>query len=83
MEAVSLSVSCVPEPPDVPRNLKVLEATSTAARLSWERPKLLQDDDLPITSFTIQWTPLQSEYDAKQQTLLPINKEASFGSLRQ
>ena len=55
------------EPPDEPRNLKVLEAGSTSARVSWERPSshnpgtMDSEDHLPINSFTIEWTPLQSK----------------------
>ena len=54
------------EPPDEPRNLKVLEAGSTSARVSWERPAghpgtMDSEDHLPINSFTIEWTPLQSK----------------------
>ena len=57
--------SGISEPPEEPRHLKVLEATSSTARLSWERPKGLQtnneDDQLPIKSFTIEWTPIQGK----------------------
>ena len=55
------------EPPDEPRNLKVLEAGSTSARVSWDRPSshnpgtMDSEDHLPINSFTIEWTPLQSK----------------------
>ena len=55
----------VAEPPEQPRNLKVLEAGSTSARVSWERPTnhptMDSEDSLPINSFTIEWTPLQSK----------------------
>ena len=52
------------EPPDEPRNLKILEASSTSARLSWDttRPPPIEaamEDHLPIISFTLEWTLLQ------------------------
>ena len=52
------------EPPDEPRNLKILEASSTSARLSWDttRPPPIEaamEDHLPILSFTLEWTLLQ------------------------
>ena len=57
--------SWIPEPPEEPRHLKVLEATSSTARLSWERPNGLQtnseDEQLPIKSFTIELTPIQGK----------------------
>ena len=47
----------------------MLEAGSTSARVSWERPSshnpgtstMDAEDHLPINSFTIEWTPLQSK----------------------
>lgn len=57
-----LSFIVAAEPPHEPRNLKVLEATSTSARLSWEATRPSNpEDSLPINSFTIEWTPLQGE----------------------
>ena len=54
----------IAEPPEEPRNLKVLEASSTSARLSWDtkRPPPIEaamEDHLPILTFTLEWTPLQ------------------------
>ena len=60
------------EPPEEPRNLKVLEASSSTARLSWERPSGLQtmddEDQLPIKSFTIEWTPLHGKQEEQFDT---------------
>ena len=52
------------EPPDEPRNLKILEASSTSARLSWDttRPPPIEaamEDHLPVITFTLEWTSLQ------------------------
>ena len=56
----------IAEPPEEPRNLKVLEASSTSARLSWDtkRPPPIEaamEDHLPILTFTLEWIPLQGK----------------------